>query len=386
MTPIPLARPQLDHREAEAVRAVLATGWITQGPEVAAFEQAFAAAVGAAHACAVSSCTAALHLALVALGIGPGDEVITPSHSFIATANCLRYVGAVPVLVEVEAATGNLDPAAVAAALGPRTRALLVVHQLGMPCDLGRLLPLAAAAGLPVIEDAACAIGSEIERDGRWQRLGRPHGVVACFSFHPRKVLSTGDGGMLTTADPELDQSFRRLRQHGMTVSDRQRHAAATVVVESYDRLGFNYRMTDIQAAVGRVQLSRLDAIVAERRQLAQRYHRLLAGLPGVTVPTEPAWARSNWQSYQVRLSEAVDQRAVMQALLDHGIASRRGVMCAHREPAYRDQPELWRHPGPLTVGEALQDHGLILPLFPGLSHDDQDRVVATLAAALAEG
>ena len=223
---IPIARPSLGEEEAAAARRAILSGWITQGPEVAAFEEEFAAYVGAAHACAVSSCTTALHLALHALGVGPGDEVITVSHSFIATANAIRYCGARPVFVDIDPRTYNIDPARIEAAITPRTRAIVPVHQIGLPCDMRAILEIAERHGLPVVEDAACAIGSELLVDRTWERIGRPHGSVACFSFHPRKVLTTGDGGMLTTSDPELDRKFRLLRQHGMSIPDTARHAA----------------------------------------------------------------------------------------------------------------------------------------------------------------
>ena len=380
MATIPVARPWLDERDAEAARRAILSGWVTQGPEVAAFEHEFAQAVGAPHACAVSSCTTALHLALAALGVGPGDEVVTVSHSFIATANAVRYCGATPVFVDIEADTLNMNPHGVAAACSDRTRAILVVHQLGLPCDLRRLLPLAAAHGVPVVEDAACAIGSEVRWQGEWQRIGRPHGDVACFSFHPRKLLSTGDGGMLTTARADLDARFRLLRQHGMSVPDTVRHASKDVVFESYPVLGFNYRMTDIQAAIGREQLSRLGPLVARRRELAARYAQALAGVPGVVPPREPEWARTNWQSYAIRLERA-DLRAVMQRMLNEGIATRRGVMNAHTEAAY---PEgTWRTPGLLAESERAQRDTLVLPLFHQMTFDEQDRVVAALDRAV---
>lgn len=376
---IPVAMPCLDDREAEASRRAILSGWVTQGPEVSAFEQEFAATVGASHACAVSNCTAALHLALATCGVSTGDEVVTVSYSFIATANAVRYCGATPVFVDVNPATSNLDPAGIAAALSARTKAILVVHQFGMPCDLAAVLPMASRAGIPVVEDAACAIGSEILWDGDWQRIGRPHGTIACFSFHPRKLLTTGDGGMLTTNDLELDRQFRLLRQHGMTVSDRVRHDATTVIEEAYATVGFNYRMTDIQAAIGREQLKRLPGIVSRRRELAARYTAQLSGCPGVELPAEPHWARSNWQSYVIRVAPG-QQRTVRQRLLDAGIATRRGAPAAHREQAYA--AGTWRASGPLVESERLQDTAIVLPLFHQLSESGQDRVIAEVIRA----
>jgi len=370
---IPVARPWLDERDANAARRAILSGWVTQGPEVAAFETEFATLVGAAHACAVSSCTTALHVALAACGVTAGDEVVTVSHSFIATANAIRYCGALPVFVDVQPDTFNMDPALVESAIGPRTRAILAVHQLGMPCDLAALSDIADRHALPLVEDAACAVGSEILWRGRWERIGRPHGRIACFSFHPRKLLSTGDGGMLTTNDESLDRQFRLLRQHGMSVSDTVRHASTAVIQESYPVLGFNYRMTDIQAAIGREQISRLPDIVSRRRALASRYHTGLGRAAGVRVPPEPTWARSNWQSYAIRV-EPGRQLEIMQRLLDVGIATRRGVMNAHREEAY--PAGTWRSAGSLAGGELAQDTAIVLPLFHQLTESDQDRVI----------
>ena len=381
---IPIARPVMGEAELEAVRRPLLSGWLTQGPEVAAFEREFAAYVGAPYACAVSNCTTALHLALRAAGVGAGDEVITVSHSFIATANAIRYCGAIPVFVDVQPDTYNIDPARLETARSARTRAILAVHQLGMPCDLAALVPIARRIGVPLIEDAACAAGSEILWDGRWERVGRPHGDVACFSFHPRKVMTTGDGGMLTTSNADWDRRFRLWRQHSMSATDTMRHASRRVVAEEYTELGFNYRLTDLQAAIGRVQLERLPAMVARRRAIARRYDESLRAIRGLQLPYEPPWARSNWQSYCVRLPRGVDQMRVMQSMLDDGVATRRGVMCAHSEPAYRYEP--WRSDGSadaLAHSEAIHATGLMLPLYVDMTDDDQACVAASLARAI---
>jgi perosamine synthetase len=385
---VPVARPLLGDDEALAAARAIRSGWVTQGPEVAAFEGEFAEFVGASHACAVSSCTTALHLALLGIGVRAGDEVVTVSHSYIATANSIRYCGATPVFVDIEPATFNINPNLIESAINERTRAILCVHQMGMPCDLNAILAIASRHNIAVVEDAACAIGSEILRRGQREKIGKPHGDIACFSFHPRKLLTTGDGGMLTTNNAEIDRKFRLWRQHGMSVPDTVRHSSRDVVFESYPELGFNYRMTDIQAAIGREQLKRLGEAVTERRALAARYRELLGDIPGLILPTEPEWARTNWQSFCVRLPESVDQRQVMQSMLDDGIATRRGIMCTHLEPAYAT-PGTWRcvqkecKPSGtcpnLVESEQAQNSGIILPLFSQMTEEQQERVASAL-------
>jgi dTDP-4-amino-4,6-dideoxygalactose transaminase len=371
---IPVATPWLGDEEVRAAADAVASGWVAQGPRVAAFEQALAAAVGAALGVALSSCTAALHLALVVAGIRPGDDVVVPSLSFIATANAVRYVGATPVFADVDLATQNVTAETIAAVLTPATRAVIVVHQVGMPADLDAITALCAAGGITVIEDAACAIGSQY----RGARIGS-HSDLVAFSFHPRKVLTTGEGGMITTSAEDLATRLRRLREHGMSVSAAARHTRGEVVIEQYLETGFNYRMTDIQAAVGIAQLRRLGAVVDRRRALAQRYAELLDDMP-VTVPRDPHYGTTNYQSYSVLLDDdvAVSRNDVLRHLLRRGISARRGIMAAHLEPAYAEHPH-----APLPVTERLTDRTLILPLFHDLSDAQQDRVVRALAEAL---
>jgi dTDP-4-amino-4,6-dideoxygalactose transaminase len=388
---IPIMRLGLGDAEVEAASRIIRSGWIAQGEEVAAFEREFAAAVGAKHAVATSNCTTALQLALRVAGVKPGDDVATVSHSFIATANAVVSVGARPLFIDIQAATFNMDPEALSAALSPATKAILVVHQIGHPAEMPAILAIAKARGIPVIEDAACALGSEIQMGQEWQRIGRPHGLLACFSFHPRKLITTGDGGMITTADPALADRLRLLRQHAMVMSTSKdpKHVPA----DTYKEVGFNFRMTDLQAAVGRPQLARLADIIKERRALAARYHEALTQHPWLEPPSEQPWARSNWQSYAVTLRPACkkNQTEIMRFLQDNGISARRGINNAHTQPAYRQTP--WTcGPKPcdtadhdlgwcrnLEISQNTRDRTILLPLFQGMKPEEQAHVLACL-------
>jgi len=368
-------RPWIGDEEAAAAAAAVASGWVAQGPRVAGFEQAFAASIGVGHGVAVSSCTAALHLAMLAVGIGHGDEVVVPSLSFIATANAARYVGARPVFADVDAVTLNLTPETVEPMLTDRTRAVILVDQCGVPADLDAMRKLCDLRGIAIVEDAACAVGAEYR--------GRPVGAsadVAAFSFHPRKLLTTGEGGMIVTPDGELAGRLRRLREHGMDASAAQRHASRQPVIEHYLETGYNYRMTDIQAAVGLVQLGKLPALVARRRELAVRYQQLLAEIPGLRMIADPEYGRTNFQSFWVLLPKdsPVGRDELLRLLAARGISARRGIMAAHSEPAYANEG-----PWSLPVTEIITADSLILPLFHDLSLADQDMVVDVIVAAL---
>jgi perosamine synthetase len=377
---VPIVRPHLGKAEADAAARVVRSGWVMQGPEVAAFEGELSAAVGAPHAIAVSSGTTALELGLRALGVGAGDEVITVSHSFIATANVVVAVGARPVFVDVEPDTFGMNPALVEAALSPRTKAILCVHQLGIPCALEPLVTLSKKHGVPLIEDAACALGSELEWENCWERIGRPHGVLASFSFHPRKIITTGDGGMITTADGTLAARLRSLRQHAITISAEARDRDP-LAQEHYTEPAYNFRLTDVAAAIGRPQLARLDSFMVERRRLAAGYAVALDDHPVLAAPVERANTRGNWQSYPTRLrpGSGVGQEQVLRFFLERGIACRRGLTNAHEEPAYAGR-ELWRAGSALTVSEELRRTTVMLPLFHGMTKLEERAVTRALS------
>jgi dTDP-4-amino-4,6-dideoxygalactose transaminase len=373
--PIPVMRPLLGQAEADAAAEAVLSGWVAQGPRVAAFERAFADMVGADHGVAVSSCTTALHTGLVALGVGPGDEVVVPSFSFIATTNAVRYVGATPVFADVDLATGNLTTDTIERVVTPRTTAVILVHQGGIPADVDAVRALCDPLGVAVLEDAACAAGSTYH--------SRPVGTgatLAAWSFHPRKLLTTGEGGMVTTDNADWAARLRRLREHGMSVSAAERHLSAQPVLEQYLEVGFNYRMTDVQAAIGMVQLGRLGTIVARRRELASNYHRLLAAADGLSTAADPSWGTSNYQTFWVLLPDdvAVQRNDVLAQMGSRGISGRRGIMAAHLEPAYSGMGHI-----PLPNTEKLTQRSLVLPLFHELSAGDQERVVETLLSAI---
>ena len=406
---IPFAKPFLGEEEAAAGKKAILSGWVTQGPKVKEFEDAFAAHVGSPHACAVSSCTAALHLALNTVGVGQGDVVLTVSHSFIATANTIRYGGAEPVFIDIDPDTFNMSPGSLEKCLSEdcevrdgvlyykhvsriavgesplcalvnqnsknigRVAAIMPVHQMGMPCDLNAILPLARKYHLPVVEDAACGIGSEININGNWEKIGRPHGDIACFSFHPRKILTTGDGGMLVTNNPDYDRKFRLLRNHGMGSSSFKRHGAKKVVIEEYITTGYCYRMTDIQAAVGIEQLKKLPVMLKNRKKAADCYHEQLKEIEWIETPHEPDYCRTNWQTYPLILQKNAQfsTEEVMQRLLDAGVATRRGVMNAHQEPPYNSCE--WDN---LTVSERISNSSILIPMFNEISIEQAESVI----------
>jgi perosamine synthetase len=376
MMKIPLAKPMLGKEEAQLAYDTILTNWVTQGPRVAEFEEKFAQYTGAKHAVALSNCTTALHLAMIVAGVGEGDEVICPSMSYIATANCIMYVGAEPVFAEVDPITYNIDPEDAKRRITPRTKAILIVHQIGLPADISAFRAICDEHNLVLIEDAACAAGSSYQG----AKIGS-HSDLVCFSFHPRKVITTGDGGMLTTNNEAYYNRLRLLRQHGMSVNDRVRHESTKVIIEDHMEVGFNYRLTDIQAAVGIKQLERLDDIIAERTKIALRYLRELADVPGIRLPSVPQDRTTNWQSFSIYLlpSCPVDRNELMQRLLDVGVASRRGVMTSHRETAYKNSGVDYH----LPVSEDAADRSIIIPLYVPMSDEEVSYVIAQFKACI---
>lgn len=373
MNRVNVMQPWLGEEEIAEVAAVIASGWVAQGPKVREFEEAFALSQRAGHAVAVSSCTTALHLALVVAGIGPADDVVIPSFSFIATANAATYVGARPVFADVDPLTGNVTATTILAALTPTTRAVIVVDQGGVPVNLSEIRALCDPLDIVVIEDAACGAGSTY-RD-------RPVGAgaeIAAWSFHPRKIVTTGEGGMITTSRADWADRARRLREHSMTVSAADRHGAVLAPAEEYTEIGFNFRMTDVQAAIGIVQLRRLPEVVARRRELAATYSKHIEEIDGLRAVADPPWGTCNFQSFWVEVDEEcrLDRDGLLAHLAEQDISARRGIMASHRQPAYagRDTGS-----ARLDVTERLSDRTLILPLFHQLSESEQSRVIEAL-------
>jgi len=366
---IPISKPYLGKEEADAAHRTILSGWVTQGPKVAEFEQNFCDYVGAKYAVAVSNCTTALHLSMIVAGIKEGDEVICPSMSYIATANCIMYVGAKPVFAEVNDEY-NLDIEDVKKRITTKTKAILLVHQIGMPADIDAFQLLCEEKKIILIEDAACAIGSEY----KGQKIGS-HSDLVCFSFHPRKVITTGDGGMITTSRKDFNDRLKLLRQHAMSVNDRVRHESNKIIFEDHLEVGYNYRMTDIQASVGIEQLKKLDYIVEERRKIAKQYIKAFKNIDCIRLPLEIEGYKSNYQSFSIYLEKncKIKRNDLMQKLLAIGIASRRGIMTAHQESAYLDRNKF------LPVSENLKANSLIIPLYNQMTQEQVSYVINNL-------
>lgn len=367
---IPISKPFLTEEEAQQAYDTILSGWITQGPKVTEFEKNIAEYVGTKYAVAVSNCTTALHLAMLVSEISAGDEVICPSLSYIATANAIKYVNAIPVFAEINPLTYNLDIDDVERKITKKTKAILLVHQIGMPADIDEFSSLAKKYNLKIIEDAACAVGSSY----KGKKIGN-HSDLVCFSLHPRKVITTGDGGFITTNREDYYERLKLLRQHGMSVNDRERHVSKKVIFENHLEIGYNYRLTDIQASVGIKQLEKLDWIVSERRKIAHKYHEAFKNISYLKIPQEENGYYSNYQSYSIYLEKncPISRNELMQQMLNFGIATRRGIMTIHREIAYKKEFQNIS----LPITENVSDNSILLPLFVPMSESDFDYIVS---------
>lgn len=377
-----LTHPDFDERELELLRECLDSHWVTQGPFVRRLEQAVAERHAVPHALATTSCTAGLHLSALALGLEPGDEVLVPAFTWVTSAHCAEYLGARATFVDVRADTFNVDPDALAAAVGPRTRAIVAVHLFGLPADMDAVREVAERGDLRVIEDAACAIGSSY----RGEPVGGL-GDLGCFSFHPRKVVTTGEGGMVTTRSDALAERVRSLRNHGATGLARSEPGEpAPWEMSRFDVLGYNLRLSDIQAAVGVAQMEKLERLLAHRRACAERYGERLRDLDDLAPPVCPEGHGHTYQSYVVRVREGGRDRRnrIMESLGKAGIQTRPGTHAVHRLGYYAEKYGI--EPDRFPVAAACEDTTITLPLFPGMSEDDQDRVVARLRGALSAG
>jgi dTDP-4-amino-4,6-dideoxygalactose transaminase len=373
--PIHIAQPLLGEAEWLALKEPLESGWLTQGPKVAAFEKAFAARHEVSHALATTSCTTALHLALAALGVGPGDEVIVPAFTWVASANAVLYCGATPIFADVDRSTNNVTAKAVAAAVTPQTRAVIAVHLFGLCADIDAIRA-ALPAGVAIVEDAACAAGASYK--------GRPAGGLGeagCFSFHPRKAITTGEGGMVTTNDAALAGRAEILRNHGASISEEQRHhGAQPYLLPDFDVEGFNYRMSDLQGAVGFEQLKRLDGFIAEREKWAGYYRAELAGIPWLRQPLAPEGGQHAWQSYVTYVdpeTAPMPRNEIMARLHAQGIATRPGTHAVHMLGYYRDRFGLSADDFP--GARDCQANTMAIPLHNRMDGDDYARVVASL-------
>jgi perosamine synthetase len=373
---IPVAKPQMSKKDAKAVADTILSGWILQGPNVAEFEKILGTYIGTPYAVATSSCTTAMHLGLLACGIGHGDEVIVPSLSFIASANCIVHAGATPVFADIDERTYNIDPIDARRKITKKTKAILVVHQIGLAADMDAFMKLAKKHNLLIFEDAACGLGATINN----RHVGT-FGTWGAFSFHPRKAITTGEGGLLVTKSKKIADTVSMLRAHGADISVSTRHASKKILFEEYPLVGYNYRMSDIHAALGISQFARIKQIFSKRQRLADRYNKAFERVKSVIIPFVPTGYHHTYQSYMIRVEGGASIRnRIMQRLLDRGIATRAGVMASHLTKSYRAMyPNVH-----LPITEKVAKETIILPLYPQMTHKEQDYVINELKKTLA--
>lgn len=359
---IPITKPYFTKEEEDAIVSTIKSRWIIQGPRVEKFEKKIASYLGVKHAIAVSSGTTALHLALIALGIKEGDEVIVPSFSFIASANCILYVGATPIFADIDPKTYNVDPKDIEKKITKKTKAIIVVHQIGLPAEMDQIMDIAANKKLHVIEDAACSLGATY----KGKQTGSI-GDIACFSFHPRKSITTAEGGILTTNSNDIAELLKSLRNHGVVRENGN---------DVYRYLGYNYRMSDINAALGLAQFKKLNAILGRKKELAEKYSEAFSDNRNITIPFAPFNVKHTYQSYMIRVKGGRENRdRVLKELEKKGIACRASIMAIHREPLYVKMFGMIS----LPETESANDEGIIIPLYMQMTDKDQQFIINTL-------
>lgn len=370
---IQISLPSLDIEEWEAIKEPILTGWLTQGPKVSQFEKMFAEKHGVEHALATTSCTTALHLALVALGIGPGDEIIVPAFTWIATANVIEYVGAKPVFCDVSKETYNIDVSQVEKLITEKTKAIIAVHLFGLCADMDPLKELCQKHSLFIIEDAACAAGASYKGE-----TAGALGDIGCFSFHPRKVITTGEGGMCTTNDAQLAEKMNCLRNHGASVSEEQRHhGPKPYILADFNVLGFNYRMTDLQGAVGVVQMEKLDRLISERQMWADWYSKQLQDIPWIIPPKESEEYSHSFQAYVCYIDENISPMSrndIMEYLQKKGISTRPGTHAVHMLNYYAEKYNF--RPEDFPMARDCDQYTIALPLHNKMSVEDYRYVI----------
>ncbi|CAN5285211.1 DegT/DnrJ/EryC1/StrS family aminotransferase [soil metagenome] len=371
---IPISLPSMGTEEWEALRSPIETGWITQGPKVKEFETMFAARHDVKHALAVSNCTTALHLALLACGVGEGDEVIVPAFTWVATANAVIYCNATPVFIDIDPVTFNLDVKQIKDVITPKTKAIIPVHLFGLCADVDYIKE--NFPQLKIVEDGACAAGAALN--------GKPAGSlghVGCFSFHPRKSITTGEGGMLTTNDDEMAAHMDKLRNHGASISEEQRHhGPKPYILAAFDMVGYNYRMTDLQGALGTVQMKKLDLFIDERQKRADYYSEHLKNIKWLRTPTVPEGYKHGWQSYVLFIDEAIapmKRNEMMEVLQQKGISTRPGTHAIHMLGAYAKAYNIKPHDFPGSF--AADQYSMSIPLHNRMADEDYDYIIEAL-------
>jgi perosamine synthetase len=370
---VPLMKPWLDEEEWYAMKDVILSGWVSQGPKVKEFEQQVAQFIGAKHAIAMNACTSAMHVAMKIAGVKYGDEVIVADSTCMANVNAINMAGAVPVFVDIDPDTYNIDPKLIEAKITPKTKVIMNIDQIGLSNDLDALKSICDKHSLTLLDDAATAFGGKYK--GKF--LGG-HNIMATYSFHPRKMITTGEGGMLVTNDDNIAEQARILRATGASVSDLDRHKAKGLILQKYYDSGYNYRMTDMQAAMGIVQLTKIDAMLGQRKNQAEYYNHHLAEISDLQLPIVPDYATPAWSSYCIKIKPESKKTVseVLQTLAAANISARFGIQPLHQEPYFENQHYKDED---FPVSCAIADQTFFVPIFPGMTIEQQEYIVQTL-------